>query len=94
LVALATFVAFGVTPGLCALAWLLGYGIGGVRELLSGYPIIGMMKGSIVFCPIHYLALVLPKKRIPKMIGYAASALAVLLMAFYWLIAAAVIANV
>jgi hypothetical protein len=93
--ALATFVAFGVTPGLCALAWLLGYGIGGMRELLSGYPPITlMMIGSIVFSPIHYLALVLPKTRISKIIGYAASAVAVLLLAFCWLIAAAVIANV
>ena len=94
LLVVAGLVAFVATPGLCMLAWLQGYGPGGMHELQSGYPIRGMITVSIFFCPIHFLAHLLPRQRKTRMIGYVVSALIVALICFYWFIDAAAIASV
>lgn len=94
LLVIAGLVAFVATPGLCAVAWLQGYGPGGMHELKSGYPIRGMIAGSIFFSPIHFLALMLPKQQKTRIIGYAVSGIVVGLMCFYWFILAAAIASV
>lgn len=94
LLGVALLIAFAVTPSLCVLAWLEGYGPGGMNELQSGYPIRGMIVGSVVLSPVHFLSLLLPTQRRTQMIGYAVSAVLVLLMSFYWFIMAAAIAHV
>ncbi len=94
LLAGAIFVSFIVTPGLCVLAWLQGYGLGGMHELQSGYAIRGILTGSVFLCPIHLLTFLYPKKRATKLIGYATSGTTIALMSFYWFAMAAAIASV
>lgn len=94
LLAVALLLAFVVTPGMCVLAWLQGYGPGGMHELQSGYALREMTWVSAVFCPIHILAFLLPKKPWTKMIGYAVSATIVAIVSLGWFMIAAAIAHV
>ncbi len=85
---------FILTPTMCFIAWLVGYGPGGLREFRSGYMLPDLVWTMIILGVINFVSVFASDTPKGQFIAVFAVGVPFLLALLYWFGIAAAIAHV